>query len=115
MGRVVDGVHQDVDVPVVIEVGEGGAAANELAVEKIPGLPGHVDELALAVVAGQVGLLNIKVMRVAVGDKQIHVTVVVIIVQQPAPARVLAAEQRHAGLRGHVDEKRACIWSIRQL
>jgi hypothetical protein len=45
-----------------------------------------------------------RVVRITVGNEQVHVTVVVVVIQQPAPSGVLAAEYGDPGLRGHIHE-----------
>ena len=88
--------HEQVDVAVVVEVGPGGAAAHPLRLEEVARLARHVDEDALAVVARQHRVLRVLVVRVAVGDEDVEVAVVVVVEEHGAPAGVLAADDGEA-------------------
>ena len=65
---------------------------------------GNVFERAVALVAGQRGLLHVLVVRVAVGREDVEPAVIVVVEQHRAPAGVLAHEDRQAGLVGVVLE-----------
>ena len=86
-------VHdEDVDLAVVVVVGEGGAAAHALHVEEWTRRERHVLELPVPHIAEHRVLLRNHVDQPAVHDEDVVAAVVVEIVRSGAPAHVLRGE-----------------------
>ena len=117
-GRAVTVDDQDVDVPVVVVVPEGGGPAGLDEGKSGTGLGGHVEETPRFALPQELVRLRVRIVRqgdvgddlnAAVGDERVEQAVVVIVEQRRAETRGTPRQPGETPLAGHVVEVRALV------